>query len=54
MMAIMKFDIPSEAMGRQVTFEAIVPAETLQDGEPLRYGVQFEKVLPHLWERLHT
>lgn len=27
--------------------------ETLKDGEPLRYGVQFERVLPALWERLH-
>ena len=26
--------------------------ETLQDGEPLRYGMQFEKVLPLFWQRL--
>ncbi|MBQ7867375.1 MAG: pyridoxamine kinase [Clostridia bacterium] len=26
--------------------------ETLASGEPLRYGVQFEKVLPAYWERL--
>lgn len=24
---------------------------TLQEGEPLRYGVQFERVLPELWQR---
>lgn len=27
--------------------------ETLKDGEPLRYGMQFEKVLPLFWQRLH-
>ncbi len=26
--------------------------ETLADGEPLRYGVQFEKALPEMWRRL--
>ena len=26
--------------------------ETLQDGEPLRYGMQFEKALPLFWKRL--
>ena len=25
---------------------------TLAEGEPLRYGVQFEKTLPEMWERL--
>ena len=35
-MAIMRFDIPSEAMGHQVTFEALVPAESLRDGEKLK------------------
>jgi len=44
-MAIMKFDIPSETMGRQVTFEALVPAESLREGEKLKtlyllHGVQ--------------
>lgn len=44
-MAIMKFDIPSRSMGRQVTFEALVPAESLQPGEKLKtlyllHGVQ--------------
>ena len=44
-MAIMKFDIPSQAMGRQVTFEALVPAESLKEGEKLKtlyllHGVQ--------------
>ena len=44
-MAILKFDIPSETMGRQVTFEAIIPAEALLDGEEiavlyLLHGVQ--------------
>ena len=27
---------------------------TLQSGEPLRYGVQFESVLPEYWSQLHT
>ncbi|MBQ7057743.1 MAG: hypothetical protein IJM83_00370 [Firmicutes bacterium] len=44
-MAILKFDIPSETMGRQVTFEAIIPAEAMLDGEEiavlyLLHGVQ--------------
>ena len=26
---------------------------TLESGEPLRYGVQFEKVLPQYWQRIH-
>ncbi len=33
-----------------LTHEAIV--ETLRSGEPLRYGVQFESVLPAYWRRL--
>ncbi|MDD3335911.1 MAG: pyridoxamine kinase [Eubacteriales bacterium] len=33
-----------------LTHEAI--EYTLEDGEPLRYGVQFERVLPTLWQRL--
>ncbi|MBO6159033.1 MAG: hypothetical protein J6P72_07220 [Firmicutes bacterium] len=44
-MAIMKFDIPSETMGREVTFEALVPSESLREGEKLKtlyllHGVQ--------------
>lgn len=27
---------------------------TLQEGEPLRYGVQFERVLPRLWQALQV
>ena len=27
---------------------------TLEAGEPLRYGVQFERVLPELWKRLNA
>ena len=38
------------AMALELTHEAI--AVTLQGGQPLRYGVQFEKVLPKLWQRL--
>lgn len=38
------------AMALELTHEAI--AITLQGGQPLRYGVQFEKVLPKLWQRL--
>ncbi len=38
------------AMALELTHEAI--AVTLDGGQPLRYGVQFEKVLPRLWERL--
>jgi pyridoxine kinase len=34
-----------------MTHESIV--ETLKDGEPLRYGMQFEKVLPLFWKSLH-
>ena len=33
-----------------LTRAAIV--ETLKDGEPLRYGMQFEKVLPLFWQRI--
>ena len=33
-----------------LTHAAIV--ETLRDGEPLRYGMQFEKVLPLFWQRI--
>lgn len=33
-----------------LTHEAI--ALTLEEGEPLRYGVQFERVLPRLWQAL--
>jgi len=32
------------------THEGIL--ETLRSGEMLRYGVQFEKVLPHYWQKL--
>lgn len=44
-MAILRFDIPSETMGRQVTFEALVPAEAMKEGEDLAvlyllHGVQ--------------
>ena len=44
-MAILRFDIPSETMGRQVTFEALVPAEAMKEGEELAvlyllHGVQ--------------
>ncbi|MBO5502372.1 MAG: pyridoxamine kinase [Clostridia bacterium] len=38
------------AMALELTHEAI--AETLEDQQPLRYGVQFEKVLPKLWGKL--
>ena len=38
------------AMALELTHEAI--AVTLEGGQPLRYGVQFEKVLPRLWEKL--
>lgn len=38
------------AMALELTHEAI--AVTLQGGQPLRYGIQFEKVLPKLWQRL--
>ena len=34
-----------------MTHAAIV--ETLKDGEHLRYGMQFEKVLPLFWQRIH-
>jgi len=34
----------------EMTHAAIV--ETLKDGEHLRYGMQFEKVLPRFWERI--
>ena len=27
---------------------------TLEGGEPLRYGVQFERVLPDYWQRLQV
>jgi len=38
------------AMALELTHEAI--AVTLESGQPLRYGVQFEKILPKLWEKL--
>ena len=38
------------AMALALTHDAI--ALTLKDGQPLRYGVQFEKILPQLWEKL--
>ena len=28
--------------------------ETVRSGEPLRYGMQFEKVLPLFWQRIRT
>ncbi len=38
------------ALALNLTHEAI--AVTLEGGQPLRYGVQFEKILPKLWEQL--
>lgn len=38
------------AMSLALTHDAI--ALTLKDGQPLRYGVQFEKILPQLWAKL--
>ena len=38
------------AMALELTHDAI--AVTLESNQPLRYGVQFEKVLPKLWQRL--
>lgn len=38
------------AMALELTHEAI--AVTLQNGQPLRFGVQFEKILPKLWQHL--
>lgn len=44
---------PLEAAARmalELTHEAI--EITIAQGEPLRYGVQFERVLPRMWERM--
>ena len=38
------------ALALELTHETI--AVTLESGQPLRFGVQFEKVLPKLWQRL--
>ncbi|MBE5801550.1 MAG: pyridoxamine kinase [Clostridiales bacterium] len=40
------------ALALDLTHEAI--AITLEGGQPLRYGVQFERVLPQLWQRLQN
>lgn len=38
------------ALALELTHDAI--SVTLESGQPLRYGVQFEKVLPRMWEKL--
>ena len=46
-------DLPLEKAAEtalEITHASIV--ETLKSGEPLRYGMQFEKVLPLFWERI--
>lgn len=46
-------DLPLEkaaGVALDMTYASIV--ETLRDGEPLRYGMQFEKVLPLFWQRI--
>lgn len=42
--------VPAAEMALDLTHEAI--ELTLQEGQPLKYGVQFERVLPHMWEQL--
>ena len=40
------------ALALELTHECI--AATLESGQPLRFGVQFESVLPKLWQRLEA
>ena len=53
LLAALMNDQPLEAAAQTalaMTHAAI--AQTVQSGEPLRYGMQFEKVLPLFWQRI--
>ena len=50
--ALMNEHILEEAAQIALDFTHESIRKTLESGEPLRYGVQFEKVLPQYWARL--